>query len=101
MGVVNAEQDIAEVLSDGKSCSIDPSCHVCGDVAVVANVTLANQRWLGQLLNQTWKPMLGRNCAACFLKLPSALRFKRSANSVHSMGLSVDGSDALIARQFF
>ena len=47
MGVVNAEQDIAEVLSDGKSCSIDPSCHVCGDVAVVANVTLANQRWLG------------------------------------------------------
>ena len=92
MGVVNAEQDIAEVLSDGKSCSIDPSCHVCGDVAVVANVTLANQRWLGQLLNpkpETWKKL------RCFLKLPSALRFKRSANSVHSMGLSADGSDGM------
>ena len=49
MGVVNAEQDIAEVLSDGKGCSIDPSCPCSGDVAetVEANVTLANQRWLG------------------------------------------------------
>ena len=46
MGVVNAEQEIAEVLSDGKGCSIDPCS---GDVAqtVEANVTLANQRWLG------------------------------------------------------
>ena len=98
MGVVNAEQDIAEVLSDGKSCSIDPSCHVCGDVAVVANVTLANQRWLGQLLNQTWKKL---RCLLPQTTERTEVQKERELRSLHGAIGRWVGWDALIARQFF
>ena len=87
MGVVNAEQDIAEVLSDGKSCSIDPSCHVCGDVAVVANVTLANQRWLGQLLNLEEIALLPQTTER------TEVQKERELRSLH--GAIVDGSDGM------
>ena len=95
MGVVNAEQDIAEVLSDGKSCSIDPSCHVCGDVAVVANVTLANQRWLGQLLNLEEIALLPQTTER------TEVQKERELRSLHGAIGRWVGWDALIARQFF